>query len=380
MSNLLKNKINFNNISVVVQGNILGVSKVKTKDRITYNGLKSIRKHLPKAKIILSTWECSDVTDLDYDELIFNKDPGPIYNMHLSTSKKFPKNIANNINRQIVSTLSGLRKVKTKYAIKLRSDFSLTGTNFIKIFQKYNSYDHNNYKKNWKIFKNRILILDLYTRNPKKTNSILNFVYHPSDLFQLGLTDDLLNFWDIHLMDKKTAQYFENKEADKKNFLDFATRFCSEQYLWISVMKKNNIKFKPLNAYYEKNSKQKKDTEYSFLNNFIIFEYMLSNLYNSKFNQLPYDYSSCYNFYEWIKLYKHQNKQKDKIVLDYLKYNFFYRFIKFYKISNKKKCSLIFHNLKYKLKAFYSYTKRKFYILSKIHIKIKTFNNKKNTQ
>jgi hypothetical protein len=290
----------------VVQGNILDKSEDKIKDQITYNCLKSIRKHLPRAKIILSTWKGSDVTDLDYDELIFNNDPEPIYNIHLSTSKKFLKNRPNNINRQIVSTLNGLKKVKTKYAIKLRSDFSLTGTNFIKIFQKYNSSDYNNYKKNWKIFKNRIFILDLYTKNPKKKDTT-SFAYHPSDFFQFGLTDDLYNFWNIPLMDKKTAQYFKNRKPDEKNSLDFSHRFCIEQYLWISVMQKNNIKFEPLNTYYEKKYKQKTDTEYSFLNNFIIFEYNLCDLSNYKFDDLIYyyiSYKTCYNFYEWLKLYK----------------------------------------------------------------------------
>ena len=56
------------NISVVVQGPILPFQ--------TAICLKSIRKFLPKAEIILSTWEGSNINDLDYDVLVLNKDPG----------------------------------------------------------------------------------------------------------------------------------------------------------------------------------------------------------------------------------------------------------------------------------------------------------------
>ncbi|TXJ44182.1 hypothetical protein EPJ70_08075 [Brachyspira aalborgi] len=60
------NIIDTKDISVVVQGAI--------DKGYTPLCLKSIRKYLPESEIILSTWEGSDVENLDYDVLVLNKD------------------------------------------------------------------------------------------------------------------------------------------------------------------------------------------------------------------------------------------------------------------------------------------------------------------
>ena len=59
--------INSNEISVIVQG---AIDKTETP-----KCLKSIRKYLPDAEIILSTWEGSDLNGLDYDVLVINQLP-----------------------------------------------------------------------------------------------------------------------------------------------------------------------------------------------------------------------------------------------------------------------------------------------------------------
>ena len=84
--------IDSKDISVIVQGSINKKETVKC--------LKSIKKILPKAEIILSTWEESDVTNLDnlYNILLLNKDPGASYYYKTETEIKY-----NNLNRQIVS-------------------------------------------------------------------------------------------------------------------------------------------------------------------------------------------------------------------------------------------------------------------------------------
>ena len=79
-------------MSVVVQGAI-------DKD-YTSKCLASIRKYLPEAEIILSTWEGCDVEGLDYDNLLLNKDPGTS-----DLIRKYPFEHPNNVNRQIVSTI-----------------------------------------------------------------------------------------------------------------------------------------------------------------------------------------------------------------------------------------------------------------------------------
>ena len=57
-------KIKNEDISVVVQGAI--------HPEWTPLVLKSIRKSLPGARVILSTWEGTDISKLDYDVLVLN--------------------------------------------------------------------------------------------------------------------------------------------------------------------------------------------------------------------------------------------------------------------------------------------------------------------
>ena len=138
--------IDSSEISVVVQGAI--------SDKFTKRVLVSIRKYLPKSEIILSTWKGSDVSDLDYDQLVLSKDPG--------TKILLNNNIPLNLNRQITSTLNGLRKATRKFALKIRTDIELTSDSFLNYFNKYNDYDYS-----YKFFQNRILMCEKYIRYSK---------------------------------------------------------------------------------------------------------------------------------------------------------------------------------------------------------------------
>lgn len=101
-------------ISVVVQGAI-ELEYIKKL-------LKSIRKFLPKAEIIVSTWEGTDVNYLDYDILQINKDPG------CEVFTVFGKK--HNLNRQILSTKNGIKRTTRKYVLKIRSDMYFDNINF----------------------------------------------------------------------------------------------------------------------------------------------------------------------------------------------------------------------------------------------------------
>lgn len=84
--------IAFKEIAVVIQG---GVS-----DKYTLEVLQSIKKHLPGSFIILSTWEgTKEIKGVDLQ--INNTDPGATI---LNKEGQL-----NNINRQIVSTINGLK-------------------------------------------------------------------------------------------------------------------------------------------------------------------------------------------------------------------------------------------------------------------------------
>ena len=133
-------------ISVIVQG----VINIKETPKC----LKSIRKYLPDAEIILSTWEDSDISGLDYDIVVLNQDPGAIIIEEFSH-----KVVYNNMNRQLLTTQEGLKKASRKYAMKLRSDLILTSDKFLKYFDEFQ-----NRTDNYKLFERKIIVPALFTR------------------------------------------------------------------------------------------------------------------------------------------------------------------------------------------------------------------------
>ena len=160
---MIINSMDTKDITVVVQGAIC--------QTYTPLCLKSIRKHLPESKIILSTWEGSDIDGLDYDEVLLNKDPGP------SGVRGYNFTSSDNTNRQILSTKNGLKQSKTKYSMKLRTDFCLTGHGFLKYFDESKRFKRLDDKK---LFKDRIITI--------KQNLNTNFFI--CDFFFFGLTED----------------------------------------------------------------------------------------------------------------------------------------------------------------------------------------------
>ncbi|MEI0799713.1 WavE lipopolysaccharide synthesis family protein [Brachyspira intermedia] len=189
--------INMEDITVIVQGTTLENNDVTPSKDYIIKCIDSIKTHLPKSKIILSTWENEKINkDLEVDDIIFNKDPGFKPRGEEANSKQ------NNVNRQIVSTINGLKKVDTKYALKFRTDFYFTSSNFINYFNKFQQYDNK-----YKIVKNRILCCMFGTRKPIAKHYSLPF--HVADFSTFGLTEDLINLYDIPLVTDEEFDYFK---------------------------------------------------------------------------------------------------------------------------------------------------------------------------
>ncbi|WP_345886891.1 WavE lipopolysaccharide synthesis family protein [Shewanella algae] len=179
--------INFSDITVVVQGPVQSYQERAQETGITHKCLQSIREYLPGAKIILSTWEGQDCSGLEPDLLLLNQDPGGNIVAYDAAGK--PQKL--NFNRQIVSSAEGLKRVETRYAVKLRSDNFLTGKGFVAAQGKYpvrkaaDSY-----------FQERVVVNTSYFRRYAEGQRV---VRHPSDFFHFGLKEDLLKIWDLPL-------------------------------------------------------------------------------------------------------------------------------------------------------------------------------------
>ena len=307
--------IDSKDISVVVQG---AVDKEETP-----KCLNSIRKYLPDAEIILSTWEGTDVSNLDYDILVFNKDPGAYYCNRQKTIK-------NNLNRQIISTKNGLKNVSRKYALKLRSDLILTNNSFLNYYDFFP-------KRNTKyiIFKNRIMVSCLYSRESIYdiyTKKICKAHMFVSDWWFFGLKEDINLFFDVKLVDEpQFSQYYLNDNNYKG---DYIWKYAPEGYFAQHLMKISNTTL-IMNDLLSK---------YLLSSNFIFLGFRESGIYNKK--HLPYS--------------------KDERLFDYIQYPgliTYYKFLKYYKNYIDKKYSIPkevykYYKLKYIHKKHSSFEKK----------------------
>lgn len=289
-------------ITVVVQGAVSA--------EFTPICLKSIRKYLPTAHILLSTWDGTDVSGLDIDEVIFNKDPGAIAPMF--DSNKNIHNNPNNINRQIVSTLNGLKAVKTKYALKIRTDFEIKHAGFLKYFDKYNKYSND-----YQVFEKRVISV-----MGDKPDIRSFFVY---DFLFFGLTKDLLNLFDIPLMTKEDAEWFYTHKPinDEKYLLTQGLfKYIPEQHIWMNCLaKKYPEVFSIMKDCSDVNPESVRVGELSFVNNFVCLDFNQYGVYPLK-DSLQWLYTQdrwhMFHFIDWQTLYKKYCDEKYKIKLPFV--------------------------------------------------------------
>ncbi len=270
-------------ITVVVQG---AVDREKTPIC-----LKSIRKELPGAFIILSTWEGTDVEGLEYDEVVFCEDPGGFDELNVPFSPK------NNINRQIVSTYKGLLQTKTAYAMKLRTDFYLSGDGFKEYFNIYNREC-----TEYKIFEHKVICCELYSRNPRYIFSDMKRAYHPSDIFFFGYTKDLVRLFDVPLFSKEDEEYMMWKHYPDVSLSTY--RYDAEAYLWISFLKKA-IGFEPPEDLEKYGRADIERSEATFAANLIILsndDIGLKTLDGSIYRKEA-EPQNCYTHEDWERIY-----------------------------------------------------------------------------
>lgn len=194
-----------NEISFVVQGPI-----IKNGVNSTYNILKSIRSNFPNSEIILSSWVGEDAKGLEYDHLVLSEMPP---SLHLYEKHQC------NINRQIVSTVEGVKVATKKYLIKTRTNTLFENNNLLTIF---NDVPTNS------VFENYVFTIDLFSRDIYKSTIKSyhdGFLHHPSDIFMMGLKKDIL-------------ELFSCASATKKIMLNRngLGKLVPEQYLWMHLL------------------------------------------------------------------------------------------------------------------------------------------------
>ena len=273
-------------LTFVIQGNLR---------KEIHNCIKRVRKFFPKSQIIFSTWAGTDISGIDCDEAVFSIDPGDNGDVFFPNNPKKWSH-KNNLNRQIISSFNGMKIVKTPYAIKFRPDFILH-SNVIK--RKYQIYCNMKLErdKHYSMFKHRIMMFSPV--NPETTS----LAYHLCDYFQLGHTEDLIEFWNIPLQSREEAQYCAIKGIDhpKKHR---AYRYACEQELWLRNLDKFKIHYAKPEIYYEINDVIVKDAQKTFFNNLFFLDYFSADI-SSPFDWLKNKNSTwAYkeeNYKQWVK-------------------------------------------------------------------------------
>lgn len=210
-------------ISVIVQGAVSGPGRDGPGTTLTC--LRSVREQLPDAEIVLSTWQGAAVAGLPYDRLVENEDPGAVEFLEVP-------GVFNNVNRQIVTTLGGLRAAARPYGLKIRTDMLVTGTGFLSYFDGFPA------RSAWSIFRSKVVASTMFSRVPA---GIPAWPYHPGDWFFFGETADLLDLWDIPLApEPETTHWFVDRPRPLRDDLPNSMhRYEPEQYIWLSFLRKH---------------------------------------------------------------------------------------------------------------------------------------------
>lgn len=294
--------INNKDITFVVQG---------PKLDITEQCVRGIRKYFPKSHIIFSTWVGTDISKIDCDEAVFNIDPGDCGDSFFPQDLKYSH--LNNLNRQILTSKAGLNLVKTRFSVKVRSDFIFTSDKLKILYQSLRNL-HLSRNPQWSMFKERILTF------PIPNIERLEMAFHFGDLLQIGLTEDLLDLWSIPFITKADAQYCveHNVYYEKR---PRAYRYACEQEIWFRNLDKHKIKYTKPDFYYSFNDILGKETIQSFVNNLYWFEFGMVGV-DTKFKWLENKNTFEYTFddyYRWYNEYIGTSKELDKFYQRYQK-------------------------------------------------------------
>ncbi|MBP5107241.1 WavE lipopolysaccharide synthesis family protein [Pseudomonas protegens] len=211
-------KVDSRDISVVIQGPLY---RALAPSRGIDACVAAVRRHLPHAEIVISSWADEVLSGIDADVVITTADPGVLWDFNGNR---------HNTNRQLASTLTGIRTASRSYILKLRSDHILTGSNIAVM----GAYDPR-IPLTARLLRQPITVTTLFIRNPVK----VPLLFHLSDLVQFGTHEDMLMFWDQELRLQEEVFAPSPYKNPIGNFVGYsAMRMTPEQCLMLGFMRK----------------------------------------------------------------------------------------------------------------------------------------------
>ena len=282
-------------ITVIIHGPILKDAISSAPQGMTLAAVQSVKKVIPGARVLISTWAGSEAESLGADQVVYSADPGC-----LPYGKKAR---ANNVNRQIIAMSSGLDLVKTKWVLKLRSDTILTSDSMFKRWGQYR--ERNRYLR---VFKERIITSALLTYHPRtcfQGGRFTPFLFHVNDMIQFGLAEDMRKLWCIPLMPSEDFNYFT--EAQLSGKIDkIGNRRVPEDYIWTSVL--SSFGYPTNDSWADFQPAMVPVSELSIVNNFHLRDHHDMGFTCLKYPDFGNGYhligSPYFSYREWCKLYR----------------------------------------------------------------------------
>lgn len=290
--------INDQDISIVIQGPIIGESSYYITKHSTKLVCQRIRDIFPESEIILSVAKGARVENIIYDKIVFTEDPGATW-FDLDDL-----NFMNNCNRMKESTLAGIKAASRRYVLKLRSDLFILSKSFLKYFYKYPYFD-----ENYKFVKNRIIAFCMFSvKAHQGPEFIVKRPYHISDWAYFGYKEDLLNLYDIPLTkEPEFSQWFLSRNRDYQEiFFRRLWKMPPEQYITHSFFSK----FLPISFEHgaDLSNNNEKLSERLIANNFLVLDQDQFSLISLKYLYLQILYEPLLSntslfFRTWLKDY-----------------------------------------------------------------------------
>ncbi len=188
----------------------------------TARACEAIRAHFPGAEIVISTWAGTDTSGLDCDAVVESEDPGVVG----------PNTYNPNTNRQIVSSLAGVRAATRPLVAKVRSDMLFTSDSLLSYWRRWEERSDE-----LRLFEHRVLVPNTFTRRPSYLSP---FPLHPSDWSYFGTRGDLELLFDVPHMRLRESQ--KDRKADGLLGLwhpgiNLPT-YTPEQWIWTHALRK----------------------------------------------------------------------------------------------------------------------------------------------
>lgn len=276
----------------------------------THQCISSIRKHLPKAEIIISTWQGEPIETVDCNQLILNE--------HQHVLKDVLTPSSSSLLRKLILTQSGLKKCSKKYILKLSTYITLSSSKIISYTNQFLARD-----QQYEMFNKKIITSSYFSKkfltNGKEHQPTPFYV---SDSICFGLKEDLDNLYHIPLpKEPEHTRYFKTNpyRGLKKTLVEQSHQYAHEQYILYHAAKKKfpNLSFQNAMDYDKYNIIM---SDQIIANNFIILPPKLLDITYLPTSEHPHYDTWCkfplampYNL--WKGLYRY-----DVFLNDYKKY------------------------------------------------------------